>query len=260
MARMPDAIWKPISTNYSRGACGRVVGMVVHHMVGSESSAFALFDRPGSGASAHFGVCYDGTTYQYVDTADAAYHACQANYAGQIGVENESASSGDLWAALTDAQVSACARIAAWLAAEHGIELRVADPDDRRGVGYHSMVPGDCSVAWGQTGCPGEAIVAQRGEMVRRARDGDGGFLMALTDEEQRRLLDRVDAMASSGIPVLGLRNLFDYASSMAERGVPELDLPNLFDGQYRILAKLDEIDGRLAALERDEGTPPGRR
>lgn len=172
MARMPGATWKPVC-NYSRGQIGKVVGMVVHHMVGSEGSAYAHFNTPGSGASAHFGVCYDGTTYQYVDTADAAYHACQANYQGQVGVENESPGSGpNVWQALTDEQVSANARIAAWLHDEHGIELRVASAGDRRGVGYHSMVPGDCSVAWGQTGCPGDAIVAQRDEIVRRAQGG----------------------------------------------------------------------------------------
>lgn len=174
MARMPGATWKPIGSNFSRGAIGKVVGMVVHHMVSDEGSAYAHFNSPGSGASAHFGVCYDGRIYQYVDTADAAYHACQANYQGQVGVENESASTGDLWQPLTDAQVSACARIASWLRDAHGIELRVADPGDRRGVGYHGMVPGPCGSAWGQTGCPGDAIANQRAEIVRRAQGGAG--------------------------------------------------------------------------------------
>jgi hypothetical protein len=113
--------------------------------------------------------------FQYVDTDDAAYHACGANYAGQVGIENESASSGDLWLPLTDEQVSACARILAWLHDEHGVELRVADINDRRGVGYHSMVPGPCTANdWGSTGCPGPNIVAQRDEIVRQAQGGAG--------------------------------------------------------------------------------------
>jgi len=175
MGKMPGAVWKPIGSNYAPGQIGRVVGCVIHHMVSSEASAFAHFNSPGSGASAHFGVCYDGTTYQYVDTNDAAYHACGANYAGQVGIENESASSGDLWLPLTDQQVSACARILAWLHDAHGVELRVADPGNRHGVGYHSMVPGPCTANdWGSTGCPGPNIVAQRGEMVRQAQGGAG--------------------------------------------------------------------------------------
>ena len=174
MARMPNAIWKPVC-NYSPGQIGHVVGCVIHHMVSDEDSAYRHFNTPGSGASAHFGVDYDGTIYQYVDTGDAAYHACGANYAGQVGIENASASTGDLWQPLTDQQVSACARILAWLADAHGVAVRVADPGDRRGVGYHSLVPGPCTANdWGSTGCPGDAIVAQRGEMVRQAQGGAG--------------------------------------------------------------------------------------
>jgi hypothetical protein len=171
---MPGATWKPVC-NYRAGGIGPVVGMVVHHMVSDEGSAYSHFNTPGSGASAHFGVTYEGEIFQYVDTNDASYHACGANYAGQVGVENESASTGDLWQPLTDAQVSACARIAAWLHDAHGLALRVADPGDRRGVGYHSMVPGPCTANdWGSTGCPGDKIIAQRAEMVRQAQGGAG--------------------------------------------------------------------------------------
>lgn len=170
MAKMPGATWKPVC-NFSRGQIGTVIGMVVHHMVSSEPAAYSHFNTPGSGASAHFGVTYAGEIFQYVDTADAAYHACQANYTGQVGVENESPSgdSPDVWQPLTAQQVSANARILAWLHSAHGVELRVADPGNRRGCGYHSMVPGDCSVAWGQTGCPGDNIINQRAEIVRQA-------------------------------------------------------------------------------------------
>jgi hypothetical protein len=49
-------------------------------------------------------------------------------------------------------------------------------------------------------------------------------FLMALTDEEQHRILDFVTAMAQTGVPAYGL--------------------PNLFDGQHRILAKLNAGGG----------------
>lgn len=171
MARAPFAEWRPVP-NFARGQIGPVVGMVVHHMVGSEASAFSRFSNPGSGASAHFGVRFDGSVVQYVDTMDAAYHACQANYQGQVGVENESLPD-PAWEPLTSEQVGANGRIARWLHETHGMVLRVADPGDRRGVGYHSMVPGPCAQAWGQTGCPGPAIVAQRDEIVRQAIEGD---------------------------------------------------------------------------------------
>jgi N-acetylmuramoyl-L-alanine amidase len=173
MARMPGTTWRPVP-NYSGGACGPVVGMVAHHTVGSAESAYAHFANPGSGASAHFIVTYAGDIWQCVDTADAAYHACGANYAGQVGVEHESPGDGpDVWQALTDAQVSASARILAWLHDAHGVELRVADINNRHGLGYHSMVPGPCTANdWGSTGCPGDAIVGQRAEIVRQAQGG----------------------------------------------------------------------------------------
>lgn len=165
---MPGVVHVPIGVNYRAGAMGAMVGMVLHHIVGSVESADTRFRTPGSGASAHFGVTFEGVVFQWVAVGDAAFHACQANYEGQVGVETESPAAGDVWAPLTWEQVASCANIARWLHAEHNMVLRVADPEDRRGVGYHSMCPGVCSAphAWGQTGCPGAAVVAQRQTVV----------------------------------------------------------------------------------------------
>jgi len=143
--------------------------MVIHHTVGSLASAENRFNTPGSGASAHFGIGEDGTIIQWVDTADVAYHACNANWTGGIGVEHETPAEGDVWRGLTDVQLSASARLLAWLNAEHGVPLVVTDDPQSPGLAYHSMNPGPCASHWGLTGCPGDAIIAQRPEIVTQA-------------------------------------------------------------------------------------------
>ena len=75
-------------------------------------------------------------------------------------------------------------------------------------------------------------------------------FMAALNDDQQRELYENVRAMASTGIPALGLKNLFDYASMMASSGVELFELPNLFHGQQLIRDQLDAINDRLDALD----------
>ena len=171
MARMPGAIWRPVS-NHSPGM-GVVKGMVLHHMVGSEESAFNRFNQRSSEASSHFGIKLDGEIEQYVDTADKSWHACLANHTGWIGNENESPGQDDpstiqdeLWDPLTQAQVVSNGLILRFLHEAHGVPIRVTDDINVGGVAYHSMNPGDCKVAWGRTGCPGPLIVEQRQAIV----------------------------------------------------------------------------------------------
>lgn len=63
----------------------------------------------------------------------------------------------------------------------------------------------------------------------------DGGFLMALTDDEQHEVLDHVRAMARDGVPIFGLPNLFESLDSLTRSGVPELGLPNVFDSLHKL-------------------------
>lgn len=145
------------------------MGPVLHHTVGSLDAAERRFNTPSAGASAHFGIGFDGRIVQWVDTDDVAYHACAANWAGWVGIENESAADGDLFQPLTPEQINANAQILRWLNAVEGVPIQVTDDPGTQGVAYHSMVPGDCSNAWGRTGCPGDAIVADRHTIVEVA-------------------------------------------------------------------------------------------
>lgn len=171
MALCPFTDQHLIAANHVAGQMRTpVMGVVIHHTVGSLASAESRFNTPGSGASAHFGIGEDGTILQWVDTADVAYHACNANWTGWIGIEHETPGDGPgLWQALTDAQLTASARVLAWAAATHGFPLQVTDDPSTLGLAYHSMYPGDCATHWGITGCPGDAIIAQRPEIIARA-------------------------------------------------------------------------------------------
>jgi hypothetical protein len=158
MARMPGAEWRPLSVNHSKGGNNPRI-QIEHIIVGTLMGADAWFRNPDSRVSAHFGVGKDGRVLQWVDTADTAWANRAANsYA--ISVENEG-TTGD---ALTSAQLQSNARILEWANRVHGIALRVNNAVSGSGVSYHSM-----DSTWGQTACPGDPIIAQRAEIVRRA-------------------------------------------------------------------------------------------
>lgn len=170
MAQYPGADWRPVVNHRAGGMRRPMMGITVHHAVGNLDSAEGRFNDPSSQASAHFGVAYDGSVRQWVDTDDAAFHACQANWTGWIGIEHESPSEGELFVPLTAQQVAATGGILKWLHDTEGVALEVTDDPGIPGIAYHSMVPGDCSVAWGITGCPGAPIIAQRGDIVAAAQ------------------------------------------------------------------------------------------
>lgn len=172
MPVMPGVEWHP-SPNRSPGAIGWQRGIVFHHIVGSIENAESRFLSPSGGASAHWGVGYDGRIVQWVDTNDASWHACSANRTGWLSIEHQSPSSGDLWVGLTDEQIAADARILRWCNETHGTPMRVAASWQDTGLSYHSANPGPCSTNWGQTGCPGDAIIADRQRVVDLALGGD---------------------------------------------------------------------------------------
>lgn len=156
MARYPYAEWRgPVpAANYAPGQMGNVVGVTVHHMDGSLSSADGSFHDPARGASAHFGISYDGHVVQWVDTNDVAYHACRANWTGWIGIENESDPNLPDGAP-TGAQIESMGLLIRWL----GVNPVPAIGPESGGVGYHRQFGGPCSVGWGQTACPGQGFI-----------------------------------------------------------------------------------------------------
>lgn len=175
MARMPDATWRPLSINHSKGG-NRPRVVILHIIVGTLASADSWFRNSRSKVSAHFGTGRDGRIYQWVDTADRAWANAGANsYA--VSIENE----GQVGDALTPAQVEACARILAWASKTHGITIQVNNSVAGSGLSYHNM-----SSSWslGGTACPGPRIVAQRPQIVARALQIAGGGAPAPSQED----------------------------------------------------------------------------
>ncbi|MFD6149377.1 peptidoglycan-binding protein [Streptomyces sp. NPDC060243] len=161
MARMPGAIWRPVPNRTANGQSS-VRGVVVHIMAGTLTGTDSWFRNPAAQASSHFGTGKNGDLYQWVDTADRAWAQASGN-SSWLSVENEG-KGGDT---LTDAQLTRNAEVLAWAHAEHEVPLQLASNPSEKGLGYHAMG----GTAWGgHTSCPGPKIVAQLGEIVKRAK------------------------------------------------------------------------------------------
>lgn len=161
MARMPGATFHRVR-NYTEGGQQSVRGVVVHIMAGTLEGSQAWFNNATAQASSHFGTGKDGELRQWVDTADRAWAQAAGNR-DWISVENEGVG-GD---ALTDAQITANARVLAWAHKTYGVPLKLAKSPSDKGLGYHAMG----GAAWGgHTQCPGPRIVAQLPTIVARAK------------------------------------------------------------------------------------------
>lgn len=161
MARMPGATWHRVR-NHTPDGQQTVRGVVVHIMAGTLEGSQAWFNNATAQASSHFGTGKDGELRQWVDTADRAWAQAAGNR-DWLSVENEGVG-GDK---LTDAQITANARVLAWAHLRYDVPLRLATSPSDRGLGYHAMG----GAAWGgHTSCPGPRIVAQLPAIVARAK------------------------------------------------------------------------------------------
>ncbi len=72
---MPPII-KKFSPNFWQGRAGfKPEAVVVHIMDGTLAGTDSHFANPATEVSAHYGIGQSGETHQYVDEADAAWHA-----------------------------------------------------------------------------------------------------------------------------------------------------------------------------------------
>jgi hypothetical protein len=160
VAAIPEARYLgPIpGTNYAASSGPRsLIGLTIHHIDGSIAAADATFKTYGRGSSACYGVSFTGDIFNWLDPLwNFDYHACQAQWDGYIGVENESDPNNDD-GTLRPEQIAAIARIANF----HGIPGVEITQRGQRGVGFHRQFPGPCGAAWGQTDCPGDGIEGQ---------------------------------------------------------------------------------------------------
>ncbi|WP_435111344.1 N-acetylmuramoyl-L-alanine amidase [Nocardiopsis synnemataformans] len=161
MARMPGATWRPIDKNFTYGGC-RPRFVILHIIVGTLEGADSWFRNSNSRVSAHFGTGRDGELLQWVDTSSKAWANAGANGVA-ISVENE----GQVGDALTGVQIERCAEVLAWAHEEHGVALAVTNDPNGSGLAFHNLCR-DWSLSG--TACPGPRIVAQREQIVERAK------------------------------------------------------------------------------------------
>lgn len=170
MARMPGAAW---TGEHSPGRAMSHYDIVCIHTIVGHAPAHA----------AHFSTHDDG---RIVQSRDTRYRSA-ANLDGNhrvIAIENED---GARDVPLTDAQITACAKILAWAHKVHGVPLQLA-PNSKpgsRGLAYHRQgvdgnfasydYPGRVSggekwsSVYGKT-CPRDKRIAQLPEILLRAK------------------------------------------------------------------------------------------
>jgi N-acetylmuramoyl-L-alanine amidase len=144
-------------------------GFVLHIAEGYYEGTIAWQMNPASGVSSHFIVAKDGRITQMVDTAIAAWTQRGGN-GYWLSIEFE----GFVPDPLTAAQLEAAARLFRKGHEVYGYPLQVTDTPYGEGLGHHSM-GAECGVDWGHSECPGEAIKAQKPEIVARAKGDDVG-------------------------------------------------------------------------------------
>lgn len=159
MARMPGVAWHSVP-HFSRGRGSSVNLIVIHQFAGGSVSAVQNWLRnPASQVSYSFGVGRNGETRQWVDTSDTPWATGNAN-SRSIAIGHEATNQ-----PLTDVQMNATARIIRWAAGAHRqIPIRRVSNATEAGIGWHRR--------YMQTNCPGDPIIGQIAELVRRASSG----------------------------------------------------------------------------------------
>lgn len=228
MAWYPDAIKRDIG----RGRYAHTPVRVVLHTAVVNASEL----KPGAtGSFWHFYIGPTGTVYQYVDTAMRAGAETYPGSVGSISVETwdgyrEDANRRPIpldaygvtgWRSTSDipawtaAQVASLAKLWAWLRKTHPTipnRLATTSKDDgtSHGLAYHRLgvklratdtLSQTGGVVWSSSAgkvCPGARRMAQIPGITTTPTQEDP--LMALTDTEQRRLLDAANRIMG-GIP-----------------------------------------------------------
>jgi hypothetical protein len=184
------AVWKP--AGYASLATRQKRAAVVLHTNGDPASGGSLFGYFSSLArkppgdelyhvGAHFQITKTGVIEQYVDTDFVIGHAWDANLFA-IGVETEDA--GNPSTPWTGAQLDSIVALLEDLKVPGKLLLEA--PSD--GVGWHRQYHN-----WNKSDhhCPGSVREAQIKDLIVPRLIG--GFLMALTEEQQQAIVDQLE-------------------------------------------------------------------
>lgn len=140
-------------------------GIVVHIAQGYYEGTISWQLNTASRVSSHFVIAKDGRIAQVVDTDIRAWTQ-RAGNSSWLSTENE----GFVPDKLTDEQLTANAKLFARGHKEYGYPLQVSNHPNTKGLGHHSM-GAENGYDWGHSACPGKAIIAQKTEIVARAKD-----------------------------------------------------------------------------------------
>ena len=175
--KMPGAVWKPISRNYTKRKRSRTDCVILHVAVSEAASLKGWFNNPKAGASSHFYVRRDGTIEQYL----GAEYISWANGAGNsrsITVETQGMGAGS-W---TGAQITSLAKICRFAHERFGVPMTAMRNSlpSTKGVGYHRLGVNPWRLTYGEVWssaygkiCPGPDRIKQVPGVVKGAADGD---------------------------------------------------------------------------------------
>lgn len=251
MARFPEAEW--LGEHSPESPMDRYDVVCVHTIVGYAPAH-----------AAHFSVHGSGKIQQSRDTKFKSAANLYGNHR-VIAVENEdhgpefpswNTRDGHAVPALTDAQVTANAKILAWAHTEHGVPLQL-NPNSKpgsRGLGYHRQgcdgqfgsydYPGRVSggelwsKAYGKV-CPGDRRIDQLPEILRRAEAIVGG----IDPEDEEMALRR---SRESSLDVMELQETLNHAAKYGPWDIKPGWYPLTVDGIY-----LDETSKAVAQFKK---------
>lgn len=156
MARYSRAKWMPIPENSTQSKINPTQGIL--HSVAApwdENRIKQFWQESGVNTESHFGLDYDGSMGQYLETTVRADANVSANNRA-VSIETASnLTASNKW---TDAQVKALAEWMAWLHRTHGIPARICRNSADPGFGVHRMF---ADWSGGGTNCPGTARTTQ---------------------------------------------------------------------------------------------------
>lgn len=195
MARFPGAVWKPLSSNFSPGARTAQLGLILHVQAGNGELS-GWFSNPSAQASSTFWVGKDGTVVQYMEAGTDKSWAQAGGNALYDSVETE----GQPTEKLTDAQVTALAKLVRWEHETYGMPYTVINTPGANGFGWHGMG----GAAWGgHTGCPGDLRRAQMQSIINAAQSGTVPQEDDMTPDQARKLDALYWSLNNSILPAL---------------------------------------------------------
>lgn len=147
-------------SNYTAGRPqGAPDHITVHHMAGVLSAAQcgAVFQRPGRGGSAHYGIGNGGEIANYVDEKDTAWSDSNWNSnCKTISIETANTENGGEWP-VGEAAFNSLVKLVADIAKRNGLGRLVPGVN----LCWHSM--------YAQTTCPGNHLRGRMHELAERA-------------------------------------------------------------------------------------------